>query len=118
MTWQTWFITAIMSLAVVTSCDDDDHWASSDLCRLEPENCNGGAGALCDDDRDCISSLHCCRDNPNCGEGMCTVKCDDDRDCPYDMLSEHHLCFYRCESDRDCAPEMSCEHGNTICEYE
>lgn len=95
-------------------CGDD---ISSETCRFEPAECDGGAGALCRDDRDCLDGLFCCTEDKNCGGGMCTAGCDSDRDCPPDMLCEHDKCFYACASDRDCAIGMSCEHGNTICEY-
>lgn len=96
-------------------CQSDE--VSSDRCRLDPESCPGGSGALCRRDSDCIGGLFCCRDNDNCGGGMCTLDCRDDRDCPADMACEHAACFYLCDSDRDCAEGMSCEHGKTICEW-
>lgn len=109
------FITAML-IAMIgpTGCGGG---ASSDKCRLYPEDCRGAAGTLCNDDRDCNGGLECCTDNNNCGGGMCTFECQDDRDCPIDMLCQHDLCFYACNSDDDCADSMSCEHGNTVCEY-
>ena len=99
----------------LAACSSDP---SSDTCRLHPEDCAGGAGALCDEDNDCGFGLNCCTDDNNCGGGMCTQECDKDADCPVDMLCEHDMCFYACDSDRDCAEEMSCEHGKTVCEYD
>lgn len=90
---------------------------ASDLCRLNPKNCGGGAGTLCNDDRGCGVGLICCTQKGNCGGGMCTFQCKADTDCPATMRCEHDVCFYRCERDEDCAPGMSCEHKNTICEY-
>lgn len=98
-------------------CEDDFEDLSSDHCRFHPEDCDGGAGALCDDDHDCADQLFCCEEDANCGGGMCTASCDDDYDCPYDMLCEHHMCFYACDRDEDCAEEMKCEHKNTVCEW-
>lgn len=101
-----------------STCGDDDFDdLASDECRLHPEDCDGGAGAFCDDDRDCEVPLFCCEEDKNCGGGMCTADCRDDRDCPIGMLCEHDMCFYACDGDRDCADGMSCEHGKTICEY-
>lgn len=117
---------ALSMLAMLVACgllgfnchpQDDYDALASDGCRLDPRNCDGGAGAWCSSDRDCAEPLFCCEDNDNCGDGMCTAGCDDDRDCPAGMLCEHDLCFYACDSDRDCADDMSCEHGNTVCEY-
>jgi hypothetical protein len=97
--------------------DDDDGYSSSDICRLDPQSCDGASGTLCDDERDCNPGLICCTENSNCAGGMCTRECDRDEDCPLDMLCEHSVCFYMCDSDRDCAEGMSCEHGKTICEW-
>lgn len=108
-------VVVLILLGLVSAhCSDP---VSSDLCRLDPQNCMGGAGTRCDDDQQCNFELYCCREKSNCGGGMCTIACHDDLDCPDDMLCEHDKCFYRCADDQDCAPGMSCEHGKTICEY-
>lgn len=116
----SWLHLALLGGAVaLVSCHGDDFDSlASDECRLEPERCDGGAGALCRGDRDCADPLFCCEDNGNCGGGMCTADCRDDFDCPGGMRCEHDMCFYACDNDRDCAPQMSCEHGNTVCEYD
>ena len=117
-------ITLLLTLSVgvltcVASCGDDhgDSYAS-DLCRFEPQDCNGGAGAFCSNDGDCLDGLFCCDDNNNCGDGMCTADCRSDADCPFDMRCEHDMCFYACDVDEDCANGMSCEHGMTVCEWQ
>lgn len=87
-----------------------------ELCREEPQECDGDIGGACFDDLDCFDGI-CCTDK-NCGDGMCTYRCDADADCPESMLCEHHVCFFACDSDGDCGPGQKCEHGKTICEYE
>jgi hypothetical protein len=84
-------------------------------CRFDP-GCDGGMGALCDDDDDCESGF-CCRDDGNCAGGMCTAPCDVDAHCPPEMLCEHHKCFFACDDDDECADGMSCEHDHTVCEW-
>ncbi len=115
----SWLRVALLGgAAVLASCHGDDFdRLASDECRFEPERCDGGAGALCDNNGDCADPLFCC-DDGNCGGGMCTADCRDDFDCPGGMRCQHDMCFYACDSDRDCAPEMSCEHGKTVCEYD
>ena len=112
---------ALLCVGLMTNCADDPEPEFDDLasngCRLEPADCQGGAGGFCDDDRDCIEPLFCCEEQQNCGGGMCTAECHDDRDCPLDMLCEHDRCFYACDDDRDCAVDMTCEHDRTVCEY-
>lgn len=90
MVWRTGILVVLWLVVCSMGCDDDDG-ESSDICRFEPENCKGGPGGLCDDDRDCDPDLFCCDDNKNCGDGMCTAECKDDRDCPEDMLCEHEM---------------------------
>lgn len=119
------FMLAVLcaSAFAATNCANDPNEPedlddlASDECRLDPENCDGGAGGWCSDDRDCTAPLLCCQDDMNCGGGMCTADCQDDRDCPVGMLCEHELCFYACDDDRDCAVDMTCEHDRTVCEY-
>ncbi len=114
---------AFFCIGLVTSCEEEptEQEALDDLasegCRLEPEDCAGGAGGFCNDDRDCLEPLFCCREQANCGGGMCTADCRNDRDCPAGMLCEHDKCFYACDDDRDCAVDMRCEHNRTVCEY-
>ena len=84
-------LTATTLLGSCHGANDFDSFAS-EKCRFEPERCDAGAGALCDDNRDCADPLFCCEDDDNCGGSMCTADHNDDFDCPSGMRGASTTC--------------------------